>query len=209
MISVAHFLLLFCMARAPKRQPIKRKISVIHPPGLDRLLIDEAERFMAKQGKQIPPPVLRRLPYLVFFVRDPNILLSRDGLLMPEGQSIFAKAYARNPEVFLQLMLHLTRFYAHLGPILRALRENWIITFKDRGFLIKKPINDATTHELVAFIRTHYAAKVAPKTVARCKERLAIADASINDPIVTNALRIFTALAASKTQLLTVPGLSE
>jgi len=67
----------------------------------------------------------------------------------------------------------------------------------------------ATPHELVAFIRTHYAAKVAPKTAARCKQRLAIADARINDPIVTNALRIFTADTASETQFLIVPGLSE
>ena len=188
----------------PNRRPkatSKRKLVVIYPPGLDQVLIEEADRFMAKRGEPFPIPLRRRIRFLAGLVQDPKSLLAPNDPDALGDQCIFAKAYARNPEPFLDLMLHLTRYYTHMGPIVRALRENWVITFRDCGIEYKKPINQATNDELAVFIRTVYRVKVVePKTIARCRERLAAADSkrSPADLITLEALRLFSEHIASK-----------
>jgi len=170
----------------------KQKIATIRPPGLHQVLLAEAERFIAKRGQRIPETLLRRLPILIGFVRDPSLLLVRHGSEMRESRSVFAKAYARNPEIFLELMLHLYRFHEHLTPIRRALRDHRVITFQDQGRRITKPINKASAHELVAFIRTQYGAKVDHRAVSRDRERLAMSDAKQTfDPVMEEALGYF------------------
>jgi hypothetical protein len=193
-----------------KRKPRKRqKRVIIYSPGLWHILNYEAEHYATRGGKPLPPPLRRHLPLLVSAVLDPKKLLIRDQPT-ENARRMFSKTYGRNPKAFLDLMLHLTRYYSKLchRPIARALRENWIITFRDRGVEIKKPINQATREELAYFIRTRYGlSKLKAKTVARCKERLAKADSKLpaDERLVRNALRIFTEQIHPKSLTIPVP----
>jgi hypothetical protein len=92
-------------------------------------------------------------------------------------------------------MQYLTNCYADIAPIVRILRENWIITVTVRGSVIKKPINEATTRELHAFVRT-FGPRLKLKTVARCRQRLAADDLKLSDAdrLILEALRCFFGL---------------
>ena len=194
-----------------KRQRKKKKSPkrvILYSPGLKYLLSYEARQFATDDGKPLPPPLLRHLELLVSAVINPKEFLVRDE---PNGNAwrIFAKTFARNPEQFLELMLHLTRYFSKLcrNPMVRAFRENSVITFRDRGYEIKKPINQASREELAYFLRTHYGLSRKAKTIARCKERLAKADSRLpaSERLMRNALRIFVEMVHPRSETIPVP----
>jgi hypothetical protein len=167
---------------------------------MDQMLVEEGERFMAKRGLRIAPTLRRRFPLLILVVQKPQILLARNEPVGSENRLGFSKAYSHQPEEFLVLMLHLLRFSGNLSSIVRALRENWVITVRDRGRTVKIPINQATNQELVAFIRTRYGTHVDLQTVSKCRQRLALVDAKrpSNDPIGREALDRYSKILASE-----------
>ena len=160
---------------------------VIFPNALNHVLVMEGERFLAKRTTP-SIPLRRHLDSLCLFVLKPDKLLKPDGTA---ERLIFAKSYVRDPEAFLGVMLHMTRFYAKMGLIVRVLRENSNITVKYNGKSNFIPINKARIKDLVQFIKQRYEEDVEEKAVARCKERLGLKDSKRYDTLTVKALTAF------------------
>lgn len=183
--------------------PRKRQSLPVYPPGLEGFLVDEAERLMAKRGEAAFPAIVRECVWeIAGFVVNPERLRQKP------SRPLWTKVYSRAPETFLELALHLTRVYHRTGAILLALRESPMITFRDRGDTVCKPINLATDDEVAAYVRERFGLKkVEAKAVAMAWRRLAIKDSQLpRDKIsMRQALEIFTRTMVGESRRRQIP----